>query len=149
MKLKKRFIIIILLLTLLLTGCNNIEKVDILSSSTIVETQSVTYEDLIILYDSGEDFILYISSETCSSCQDFAPIMKSYIETYHVPVFQIESGSLFPTDNQYIPYQFTPTIVIVDTKSILIQVDPLEDENIFADLDNLTDFFNKYINVID
>lgn len=141
---KKIMLFITLVLFTFLVGCQKITKISLetMDATTYVEIDS---DDLVEKLNAKADFMLYISSVTCTSCAEFKPILESIIQNKDVKVYKIEAGELFKPNNDYIPYQFTPTIVIISDGAELIKIDGVEDSKIFKDYDSFIKFYNKYI----
>lgn len=141
---KKLMLFISLALFTFLVGCQKITKISLETSdaTTYVEIDS---DDLVEKLNAKADFMLYISSETCTSCAEFKLILESIIQNKDIKVYKIEAGELFKPNNDYIAYQFTPTIVIISDGDELIKIDGVEDSKIFKDYDSFIKFYDKYI----
>lgn len=141
---KKILLLLSLVLVTFITGCQKIVKITLESSdlTTYVEIDS---DDLVEKLNAKVDFMLYISSETCTSCAEFKPILESVIEDFGVKVYKIEAGELFKPNNNYIAYQFTPTIVIISDGEEVKKINPVDDATYFTDYEGFVKFYNKYI----
>ena len=145
--LRKLVFLLLLLTTFFLLSCNGRGSVAIVPSDslmTFIDVDATTLADLIA---SESDMIVLISSDTCSSCSEFEPILVSYIELHHIPVYRIEADELFPTDNSLIAYEYTPTLVLYNEGEIVSQVDPFTDEEIFLNADGLSQYFDRYLTI--
>lgn len=143
----RKGILFILLLLFIFSAfsCVPIEKISIDSDETVETTKPITSTELDLFLQNQQDFVLLISSETCSSCQDFAPMLDEIIALYQIQVYQIESGDTFPTTNEWIPYNYTPTFVIVNNGEILSQIDAVNHEDEFSSVEFFTKHLEKYI----
>lgn len=141
---KKIVLFVSLLLITFLAGCQKIIKISLESSiaTTYLEIDS---DDLVEKLNAKADFMLYISSETCTSCAEFKPILDSVIQNKAIKVYKIEAGELFKPSNIYIAYQFTPTIVIISDGIEIVKIDGVNDSKIFKDYDSFIKFYDKYI----
>jgi predicted bacteriocin transport accessory protein len=83
----KKFIICLLSLLLLLTGC---------SRKTYQEIDLNTLESKI---NNKETFVLYIGSSTCSNCASLEPTLNKVIENYNITVYYINVHNLSDDDN--------------------------------------------------
>lgn len=142
---KKVLLLFFVFPIIFLVSCQKQPTIMIETDSSLVETISISVSELQTMLDNQEDFVLYIFSPTCSSCQDFEPILTGFIEESHLPVYQITTDSEFPQDNELIPYEFTPTIVIIQSGELLSSVNPLTDDTAFASVDSFKSYIKEYI----
>lgn len=142
---KKITLFMTFLFIIVLTACQKITPISIETGDyeTYVEIDS---DQLVEKLNNHEDFMLYISSVTCTSCAEFKPILEGIIKDKHIKVYKIEAGEFFKPTNHYISYQFTPTIVIIDNGSEMIKIDAVNDAKTFSSSDNFLKFYSKYIN---
>lgn len=133
-----------LLLFAFLVGCQSIVKIT-LETTDLMTYMEIDSDDLVEKLDMKADFMLYISSKTCTSCAEFKPILESLIEEKNVLIYQIEADDLFKPSNNYIPYQFTPTIVIIRDGEEVIKINPIDDAKYFKDYEGFIKFYDKYI----
>ena len=142
---KKITLLMTLTLVFLLTACQKIMPITIETGDyeTYIEIDS---DQLVDKLNNQDDFILYISSVTCTSCAEFKPILEGIIKDKQIKVYKIEADELFKPSNDYIPYQFTPTIVIIDNGSEMIKIDAVNEAKTFSSSENFLKFYSKYIN---
>lgn len=95
--------------------------------------------------EEGIPFLLYISSVTCTSCLEFRPILDEYIRNTGLEVLKIEADDAFPTDNEWIAYELTPTLVLFDGESIVFHINMLDNPKPFSTVEQLTKQLNRYI----
>jgi PleD family two-component response regulator len=93
----------------------------------------------------GDDFILIVSSEICTSCSDFRPILLEYITTMGVVVYKIESDSAFPPGNSTLAYAYTPTVALFSAGELLVSVDPHERASAFSSYEGFVDWISRYV----
>ncbi|MGD9909639.1 MAG: thioredoxin family protein [Candidatus Izemoplasmatales bacterium] len=142
---KKLLLFFFIFQIIFLVSCQKQPTIVIETDSTLMETIPITVSELQTMLDSQEDFVLYIFSPTCSSCQDFEPILTGFIEESHLPVYQITADSEFSQDNELIPYEFTPTIVIIQSGELLSSINPLTDDSAFTSIDSFMSYIKEYI----
>lgn len=145
----KKIPMLFLFLIFFLLGCHSVTPIDITTDQSLTTYETITTDELVSLLNEKADFILYISSVSCSSCQAFEPYLEEYIQETHIKVYQIEVSTDFPTDNEWIPYQFTPTIVIVQDGSELIKINEYDQEGPFSSVDDFSKFLDEYVNIIE
>lgn len=93
-------IIFILIVTFFMTGCkNNLERID--------------YNELKEKVNQKETFILEITQDNCSHCEEFTPRFKSVLDTYHIKAYNLNLTDLSKDDynelNQDYHIEGTPT----------------------------------------
>ncbi|MDD3122247.1 MAG: hypothetical protein PHC62_01890 [Candidatus Izemoplasmatales bacterium] len=140
---KKFLFLFTLLFSFFLLGCSN-PSMTALTSSNIDAPISIRYDELVDMLARSESFVLYISSDTCSSCLEFKPILDSFIASSTVVIYQIEASSELPLDNLLIPFTFTPTIVFVEDGVIVNQSDPISNEVVFSDYKSFSKYFYSF-----
>jgi len=94
---------------------------------------------------AGDDFILVVSSETCTSCQEFQPIVAAMIATYGIVVYKIEADAGFSGSNHVFSYSYTPTVAVFDGGVAVASVDPVEQDRPFESLERLVDWLDRYV----
>jgi len=141
---KKIVLFLSFFLFVFILGCQKITPITLETSNleTYVEIDS---DELVAKLNANEDFMLYISSVTCTSCAEFKPILDLVIQNKDVKIYKIEAGEFFLPSNNYIPYEFTPTIVIISDGIELIKINPVNEGITFEDYDNFIQFYDKYI----
>lgn len=144
----RKILLFLIILTLLLLGaCNGRGSVNLVPNDSLVSLIDIDSEALSNLISNQSDFIVLISSATCSSCAEFEPIILEYITQNHLPIYRIEADEAFPSDNSIVDYDYTPTLVLFDKGVIVSHVDPFTDEVIFVNLQGLTDYFDRYVTI--
>lgn len=125
----KRHFALLSSLPLIISGCfgysgsvNAIKNGDIASSDISSDNayRYVDFKTLDNLIKSNSEFIFYLSSTTCTSCQEFEPIMVNYIQNTHQLVYKMNADTQFEDFQQlyntYADYfnglSYTPGIYI-------------------------------------
>lgn len=141
---KKILLLLIFMLLIFITACQKITPITLETGdySTYIEINS---DELVEKLNNQDDFFLYISSVTCTSCAEFKPILDEVIAKNKVKIYKIEAGEFFKPDNHYICYQFTPTIVIIDNGQELIKIDAVDEAKTFESYEQFMKFYQKYI----
>ncbi len=102
MKNQKGKLAIILAIIFLMTGCkSHLERID--------------YQDLKEKVKQEETFILEITQENCSHCEEFTPRFKSILDTYQIKAYNLNLTYLSKDDydelNQDYNIEGTPTTI--------------------------------------
>jgi len=142
---RKLAILLLLGISFLLVGCQSKTVIALTVDSSLTETIIVTSTELADMKTNGDTFILYISSETCSGCNEFEPYLEEYINTYHIPVYQILIDSSFPQENDLYPYQYTPTLLIIVDGILVKTIDAVYQDTVFESYDALDDYLTPLI----
>lgn len=91
-------------------------------ATTVNTYKEIKFNELKKIVDSGEQFILFIGSDTCSHCTVYKETLNSkIIPTYHVLVYYIDTNKLSEEELGYINARFffsaTPTTIFVKAGS--------------------------------
>jgi len=146
-KMKKFLVVLSIALTFALVSCQNGAKLTVTMDYQVTETEIISAQTLSDMLANKETFILYVSSETCLSCQEFEPILMDFIQINHVLVYEIESSSQFSTNNGILDYEFTPTIFFILEGNVIHSADPLSDDSAFADASGFAEFFDNWVSL--
>jgi thiol-disulfide isomerase/thioredoxin len=141
----KKIWIILLLFLFVLVGCSKKPFLVLETRADISQPIEVSSNELTVMLENDEDFFLYISSVTCSSCIEFRPILLEFMEEHRFVVYQIESDSTFPTSNALIPYEFTPTIILVSKGKVVVNINQFRQSTPFSSVEELEKFLFKTI----
>ena len=100
----RKRIIPLLAFTLLvsLCGCRSNSKEKPYQLDTLKDIDSFIYfdsNDLINKISKKDDFVLVIGQEGCESCETIKPLLKQYINKYHVPFYWIETSEYKKASN--------------------------------------------------
>lgn len=92
----------ILGMILLVTGCkNNLERID--------------YNDLMKKINNEETFILEITQNNCSHCEEFTPRFESILDTYNIKAYNLNITDLSKDDYEKLSKDYningTPTTI--------------------------------------
>jgi thiol-disulfide isomerase/thioredoxin len=136
------FLMVVVLLGL--TACVG-SAVEIPYLENTVDVVEITSEEIAERMDQGIPFLLYVSSVTCTSCLEFRPLLNEYIRNTGLEVLKIESDDAFPTDNEWIAYEFTPTLVLFDGETVVFHINMLDNPKPFSTVEQLTKQLNRYI----
>jgi len=142
---KFSLIIMICLFVFSCFSCVKIEKISVDASETVETTKPIISAELDQFLESKNDFLLLVSSETCSSCQEFLPTLNQIISDYQITVYQIEAYIAFPSDNQWAPYNYTPTFIIYRDGEVISQIDAVNHEDEFSSVKSFTEYLEKYV----
>jgi hypothetical protein len=133
------------LLSFLLAACSETSTISLVVSTGVEDWIEIDAEELGTKIAAGDDFILIVSSEICTSCSDFRPILLEYITTMGVVVYKIESDSAFPPGNSTLAYAYTPTVALFSAGELLVSVDPHERASAFSSYEGFVDWISRYV----
>ena len=99
--------------------------------------------------DNNESFVVILSRESCSHCQNFLPVAKEFAESKELPMYYIDTDTFtqdewqtFEKSNSFLKKNSgnwgTPTTVVLAGKDA---VDYIEGE---TTADQLQELYNKY-----
>lgn|GEM_PF-1188255 len=137
--------IILLFLSTTLSGCaaadRIVPEVDY-ANATWVDIDAAGLEAKLA---AEADFILVVSSETCSSCAEFKPVLDAAVATYGIVLYKIEAGSAFPGTNDVFDYEYTPTVAVFRDGVAIGVVDPDRLSHPFESLERFLDWLDRYV----
>jgi len=142
---RKLILLPILVLSLFLLACQSNAQITLETTNNAQTYQEISVSELEEMLEAGEDFMLYISSATCSTCADFLPILEDVIQTYDIIIYKIEADNELDTDNEWIDYEYTPTMVIIKDGNVVKTIDAFHDEAYFDSYDGFMGFYSKYV----
>jgi thiol-disulfide isomerase/thioredoxin len=135
----------ILFVSFLLIGCHPIQKISIDADFEVSTSTPIVASNLETMIASEADFVLLISSESCSSCQEFEPFIQEIIAEYQITVYQIEAGAAFPKGNAVVPYDFTPTFIVFVGGTVVSKIDAVAETDAFASVASFTEYLQKFV----
>lgn len=118
------------------------------NSKKINEYKEISYDELVKLVDSEENFILFIGSNSCSHCNIYKETLNIVISKTHVLVNYIDISKLNDEELAYINARFsftvTPTTVFI--KKGNEDVSDRVEKKIVGSLDSskIKELFKKY-----
>lgn len=140
----KNIIITILLLIIILVICS----IFVINSNKVNTYKEIDFEELTELVDSGDNFILFIGSNTCSHCTLYKETLNIVIKKYHVVVNYIDINNLKDEEISYIKARFafsaTPTTVFVDSGNEEVSERVLAKKVGSLDSSKIIELFKKY-----
>ena len=104
---KKVLIIMMVVLSLTLTGCKK--------SKDLIE---ISYDELREKIENKDSFVLYVGSSECSHCAEYRPILEKVIYKYSLDVYYINLAKLSDSKKQAVlkkaEAEGTPTTVDIE-----------------------------------
>jgi len=142
-----RKILMLLLFSIIfsLISCTNSQAILLEPYENAQTYVDISSSELAAKMDSGSSFMLYISSESCSSCAEFKIILDTVIQEKLVKIYKIEAGAGFITSNTMIPYSYTPSIAIIKDGKVVDLIDAVEQYSSFSTYEGFIKYYNKYI----
>lgn len=133
-----------MLVMLFLVSCNKPVQIPKSTQEGLEEPILIDETVLAQMMDDQESFVLYVYSSTCSSCQEFHPILLDYISQTRVVIYEIEVSTTFASGNTLFPFEFTPTLGFFLNGEVVDQIDPVENEDPFTSLSELQTFMDQH-----
>lgn len=105
---KKILVIMILMVSLLVSGCGN----------KLTTFEQVNYEKLESMVDNKESFVLFIGSTECPHCDLYKDTLNEVIKKYQVKIYYIDIYGLSSEERSKLTaianYTGTPTTVFIE-----------------------------------
>lgn len=80
--------------------------------------KEVTYQEYRDLVESGDKFVLFIGSSSCSHCTTYKKTINRVIEDYHINVYYIDLSKLEEEQaaniSSHFPFTGTPTTIVIE-----------------------------------
>jgi hypothetical protein len=130
---------------LIFSGCTAKEKIDISASSNVNTFSEINVSELELMMEEKQDFVLLISSESCSGCTDFIPILKEIISDEQITVYKIEKGADYSPQNDVLPYEFTPTFVVFSGGEVASKIDAFNNPDEFFSQSAFLEYLEQYV----
>lgn len=97
-----KYIILVFVFTIILTGCSN------------KHIKNISYKDFKKKIESKETFIVYIGRENCSHCISYRPTLESVLNEYNIDIYYLGYDKLTEKQSseilKYINISGTPTV---------------------------------------
>lgn len=121
---------------------------EVIKSDKVIDVASL--EEFNSLIDEKKTFLLYVYLPGCVSCASFKPVVKEFIDSNNINMYQMNYQIIKDTGNiinKSISY--TPSIFIFQEGKLLAYLDPQkeEDKNTYKNVENLSTWINEYIDV--
>lgn len=105
---KKVVTLLMVGLSLLLTGCGN----------KLTTYEEKNYEELMTMFQEKQSFVLFIGSSECSHCALYKETLNEVIKKYQVHITYIDVSKLSQEENNklkaIVNYTGTPTTVFIE-----------------------------------
>lgn len=121
---KKTFIILIIMISLFVSGCSKKEETtnNDNNNNNVTEESSnlkeIYFEELQEKINNKESFILVVAQTTCSHCAEYRPIISSVLDEYNIVAYEIESDKLTTAQkglmNDIANISGTPTTIFIE-----------------------------------
>lgn len=128
-----------------LMACVPDDRLDLSASEEVTAPIPLDVDGLEAKLIAHETFALIISSELCSSCQEFSPLLNEIIADRQILVYEVLREEGFDTDNPLVPYQYTPTFVLFENGVIVSQIDPVEKPTTFDTVWDFEQYLKEWI----
>lgn len=94
-----KFAAISILPSLLLTGCNNTSKIQLLKSDMIDSFVYLSSDEFVQRIDRKEDLMVFVYAIGCSACKIFEEYIVNYVNEYHTIIYGIDYTSYSKIQN--------------------------------------------------
>lgn len=156
---KKDIILVIALIAVVIIGCFVMKGEKVKPEYKLPLTLSgeaglhlLSYQEYQSKIDNKEEFVVILSRESCSHCQNFLPVAKEFAEEKSLPMYYIDTDtftesdwSTFEKSNSFLKKQAgnwgTPTTVVLAGYEA---VDYIEGE---TSKDNLQKLYDDYFDL--
>jgi len=149
---KKLLIFILLLSSLGMVSCgeNNLELIN--STYGNVEATELTHdslEDKLADEESdGDDFILYVYTEGCTTCVNFETnILNKFITDTCADIYKINYTEIDYLIKTATKYQTNPRLIIFEDGKVKTQVTVKQNEDVFKNKTSFEKYLNKYVKI--
>jgi len=140
----KKYLVLILLLPMVLFGCQNEDLMTLPRSNETGLIENVDPSDIQNTIDKKEDMMLYIGSELCQTCIEFKKDLNTLALEKGLLIHIIEDTKAFPPENQYISYDIVPTLVFISEGEIIKKIDYNSHGDVFTDYDSLIEYIENH-----
>ena len=143
----KSYLIIILLLSILITGCNLDKKFflenEYYDKSEFMEIDAKVYTNKI---ENNESFILFIYQPMCATSANFEKIVKEFLDEYKISINKIAFSNIANTDLSNV-IKYYPSFVIIKDGKIIDYLDANSDEDTvyYKNKDDFSNWILEYI----
>ena len=107
MKKLLRFISIIFIFSLILTGCSSKEE----------HIKEISFNEFKEKIEKKDSFALYIGNKNCSHCVSYLPTLKSVLNKYNVTIYHLDNSKLSDSEQTnlkaYASISGTPTVLFI------------------------------------
>lgn len=107
MKKLLRFISIIFIFSLILTGCSSKEE----------HIKEISFNEFKEKIESKDSFALYIGNKNCSHCVSYLPTLKSVLNKYNITIYHLDNSKLSDSEQTnlktYASISGTPTVLFI------------------------------------
>lgn len=140
----KKYLALILLLMMVLFGCQNESLMVLPRAYGSGRIRSVDSDDIEGAFNREDDMVLYIGSAMCQTCNDFKEDLDTLVLEKNLLVWAIEDTRDFPPENKYISYDIVPTLAFISEGEIVKKIDYNSHKDVFTDYSSLIRFINKH-----
>ena len=139
-------ILCILLVVILLTGCNK-EKFSLenkyYDNGEFLEIDKTKLNEL---EDNSESFLVMVYTTGCFSCMDFEKVLTEFTEDNNLTVFRININDIEGTEIEE-KIKYTPSLVIYKKGNLYKYLDANSDKDTeyYKSTDSLMKWLDKYI----
>ena len=106
---RKTVIVLLALMLLICTGCQK-------KSKYVIEKSAA---EIIELFDSKQDFVLFCGTKTCETCAQFRPVLEEVCEDYELTVYYLDVSDYESDDIKNLTYNYlyrlewTPSVYVI------------------------------------
>ncbi len=143
----KKYIVIVLLLVIFVTGCKNdnfsLEE-KYYDTASLIEIDDSKFNELV---DNKESFAILIYESSCTTSSEFSKVVEDFSEKYKLYLYSISFKNMKETSLSD-KVKFCPSFAIYKKGKLIDFLDASSDEDteVYKDVDNFSNWFFSYVN---
>ena len=142
----KRLIVIVIILTMFVTGCSTTFSLEekYYSESNLVEIDTSVFNKLLL---DKESFGIFIYDASCISSSEFNKVLLEFSNKYKIYLYKISFQNMKETSLSE-KVKFCPSFAIYKNGKLIDYLDASSDEDtdIYKSVDNFSNWFFGYVN---
>ena len=142
----KRFVLIVIILTMFVTGCSTTFSLEekYYSESNLVE---IDPSKLKTLLEDKESFGIFIYDSSCITSSDFNKVLLEFSNKYKIYLYKISFQNMKETSLSE-KVKFCPSFAIYKNGKLVDYLDASSDEDTdnYKSVDNFSNWFFGYVN---
>lgn len=142
----KRLIVIVIILTMFVTGCSTTFSLEekYYSESNLVEIDPSKFKTLL---EDKESFGIFIYDASCISSSEFNKVLLEFSNKYKIYLYKISFQNMKETSLSE-KVKFCPSFAIYKNGKLIDYLDASSDEDtdIYKSVDNFSNWFFGYVN---
>lgn len=143
---KKIKVLLLILVTIFLTGCNNRQislEDKYYHNNEIIEIDKDGYSNLV---NSKENFVMFIYQPMCVTSNNFESLLNDFSNEYQITIYKMPY-SLVKDTSLYDTIKYYPSFVIFKKGKVVNYLDANSNEDIkyYHDINEFTKWLSEYV----